>query len=119
MAEVLVLVDHAGGTVRKTTTELLTLARRLGEPSAVFIGEGYEEAKATLGAYGAQKIYRSDSADLIDYLVVPNWYYATPTGMAKYPTLMEARRHAVVVARFGSGDDGVRIYRVSRYWRPG
>jgi electron transfer flavoprotein alpha subunit len=71
MAEVLVLVDHAGGTVRKTTTELLTLARRLGEPSAVFVGEGYEEAKATLGAYGARKIYRSDSADLIDYLVVP------------------------------------------------
>ena len=71
MAEVLVLVDHAGGTVRKTTTELLTLARRLGEPSAVFIGEGYEEAQATLAAYGAQKIYRSDSPDLIDYLVVP------------------------------------------------
>ena len=71
MVEVLVLVDHAGGTVRKTTTELLTLARRLGEPSAVFIGEGYDEAKATLAAYGAQKVYRSDSADLVDYLVVP------------------------------------------------
>jgi electron transfer flavoprotein alpha subunit len=71
MAEVLVLVDHAGGTVRKTTTELLTMARRLGEPSAVFIGEGYDEAKATLAAYGAQKVYRSDSADLVDYLVVP------------------------------------------------
>jgi hypothetical protein len=55
----------------------------------------------------------------IDYLVVPNWYYATPTGVAKYPTLAEARKHAVVVAQFGSGDDGVRIYRVSRYWRPG
>jgi hypothetical protein len=39
--------------------------------------------------------------------------------VGKYPTLMEARQHAVVVARFGSGDDGVRIYRVSRYWRPG
>jgi hypothetical protein len=55
----------------------------------------------------------------IDYLVVPNWYYTTPAGVAKYPTLGEAREHAVVVARFGSGDDGVRIYRVSRYWRPG
>jgi hypothetical protein len=55
----------------------------------------------------------------IDYLVLPNWYYATPAGVAKYPTLMEARKHAVVVARFGSGDDGVQIYRVSRYWRPG
>jgi hypothetical protein len=55
----------------------------------------------------------------IDYLVVPNWYYATPAGVAKYPTLTEARKHAVVVARYGSGDDGVRVYRVSRYWRPG
>jgi hypothetical protein len=54
----------------------------------------------------------------IDYLVLPNWYYATPAGVAKYPTVTEARKHAVAVARFGSGDDGVRIYRVSRYWRP-
>ena len=38
MAEVLVLVDHVDGAVRKTTSELLTIARRLGEPSAVFIG---------------------------------------------------------------------------------
>ena len=71
MAEVLVLVDHAGGQVRKTTSELLTIARRLGEPSAVFVGDGYDEAKATLGAYGAQKVYRAESADLVDYLVVP------------------------------------------------
>ena len=54
----------------------------------------------------------------IDYLVVPNWYYATPSGVAKYPTLMEARKHAVPVAQFGSGRDGVQIYRVSRWWRP-
>ena len=40
------------------------------------------------------------------------------TGVAKYPTATEARKHAVAVARFGSGDDGVQIYRVSRYWRP-
>ncbi len=71
MAEVLVLVDHAGGQVRKTTSELLTIARRLGEPSAVFVGDGYDEAKATLAAYGAQKVYRAESADLVDYLVVP------------------------------------------------
>jgi electron transfer flavoprotein alpha subunit len=71
MAEVLVLVDHTGGQVRKTTSELLTIARRLGEPSAVFAGGGYDEAKATLRAYGAQRVYRADSADLVDYLVVP------------------------------------------------
>ncbi len=71
MSEVLVLVDHAGGQVRKTTTELLTIARRLGEPSAVFVGEGYDAAKETLAAYGAAKVYRAESADLVDYLVVP------------------------------------------------
>ena len=71
MAEVLVLVDHTGGTVRKTTSELLTIARRLGEPSAVYVGDGYDDAKATLAAYGAQKVYRAESADLVDYLVVP------------------------------------------------
>ena len=38
MSEVLVLVDHVDGAVRKPTYELLTIAKRLGEPSAVFIG---------------------------------------------------------------------------------
>ena len=71
MAEVLVLVDHANGTVRKTTAELLTIARRLGEPSAVFIGDGFEAAKESLAKYGAQKVYRVESADVTDYLVAP------------------------------------------------
>ena len=38
MTEVLVLVDHVDGKVRKPTYELLTSAMRLGEPSALFIG---------------------------------------------------------------------------------
>lgn len=54
----------------------------------------------------------------IDYLVVPNWYYGSPQGHAAYPTLMEARKHAVPVAVFGAGDDGVTVSRVSSYWRP-
>jgi len=71
MAEVLVLVDHANGTVRKTTAELLTIARRLGEPSAVFVGEGFEAAKEALAKYGAEKVYRVESADVTGYLVAP------------------------------------------------
>jgi len=71
MAEVLVLVDHVDGTVRKTTSELLTMARRLGEPSAVFIGTGFDAAKETLARYGAEKVYRVESADVTDYLVAP------------------------------------------------
>ena len=35
----------------------------------------------------------------IDYLVLPNWYYQTPDGESKYPTVMEARKHAVPVAQ--------------------
>ena len=38
MSEVLVLVDHVEGAVRKPTYELLAIAKRLGEPSAVYIG---------------------------------------------------------------------------------
>jgi len=71
MAEVLVLVDHIDGTVRKTTLEMLTIARRLGEPSAVFIGAGCEAAKETLAQYGAEKVYRVESAEVTDYLVAP------------------------------------------------
>ena len=71
MAEVLVLVDHAEGTVRKTTSELLTIARRLGEPSAVFVGEGLDAAKGTLAAYGAQKVYAVTNPEITQYLVAP------------------------------------------------
>ncbi len=42
MAEILVLVDHADGAVKKVTLELLTKARELGTPAAVFIGDGFE-----------------------------------------------------------------------------
>ncbi|NDL59093.1 electron transfer flavoprotein subunit alpha/FixB family protein [Phytoactinopolyspora mesophila] len=71
MTEILVLVDHADGAVRKTTTELLTIARRAGEPSAVFLGSGYEAAKETLSAFGAEKVYVADAPELDDYLVAP------------------------------------------------
>src|SRR5215468_1331077 len=40
MAEVLVLAEHSGGEVKKVTCELLTAARRLGSPSAVWTGPG-------------------------------------------------------------------------------
>lgn len=71
MAEILVLVDHADGAVRKPTLELLTLARRLGEPAAVFLGKGAEGATETLGKYGAQKVYVVDAPEVDDFLVAP------------------------------------------------
>ncbi len=71
MAEVLVLVDHVDGAVRKTTSELLTIARRLGEPAAVFIGDGYDRAAPTLAEFGAAKVYRVEDPAVQKYLVAP------------------------------------------------
>ncbi|MBV9487950.1 MAG: electron transfer flavoprotein subunit alpha/FixB family protein [Frankiaceae bacterium] len=71
MAEVLVLVEHVDGTPKKVTLELLTLARSLGEPSAVFVGSGYDNAKAQLAEYGAQKVYVAGDAELDSYVVAP------------------------------------------------
>jgi electron transfer flavoprotein alpha subunit len=73
MSEVLVLVDHAEGVVKKPTYELLTLARRLGEPSAVFIGtaDAAGAAKDDLARYGAEKVYVVDDADIKGFLVAP------------------------------------------------
>jgi electron transfer flavoprotein alpha subunit len=71
MAEVLVLVDHTDGEVKKVTAELLTFARRLGEPAAVFVGSGFDAAKESLAQYGATKTYVADGADLSSYLVAP------------------------------------------------
>ncbi len=71
MATVLVLVDHVEGAVRKTTTELLTIAARLGEPAAVFIGKGVDAATATLAEYGAATVYEATGEGLEDYLVLP------------------------------------------------
>jgi electron transfer flavoprotein alpha subunit len=71
MAEVLVLVDHVDGVVRKTTLELLTIAARLGEPSAVLLGGGYDQARDVLAEHGAATIYTVGADQLGDYLVAP------------------------------------------------
>ena len=71
MAEVLVLVDHVDGAVRKTTTELLTLARQVGEPSAVLVGADADAARDTLARFGAEKVYVVQSADVVEHLVAP------------------------------------------------
>ncbi|TDO52630.1 electron transfer flavoprotein alpha subunit apoprotein [Kribbella sp. VKM Ac-2527] len=71
MSNVLVLVDHTGGKVRKTTAELLTIARRLGDPIAVYIGDGVQDALPALGQYGATKVIALTSPELTQYLVAP------------------------------------------------
>jgi electron transfer flavoprotein alpha subunit len=71
MAEILVLAEHANGEVKKVTYELLTLARRFGEPAAVWIGDGAEASQEKLAEYGAAKVYVAADAGLSDYVVAP------------------------------------------------
>jgi electron transfer flavoprotein alpha subunit len=73
MAEVLVLVDSANGTLKKSALELLTAARTLGEPSAVVIGAPGTAAalKDQLAEYGAAKVYVAESDEIGQYLVAP------------------------------------------------
>ena len=73
MAEVLVLVEHADGAVKKITAELITAARKLGEPSAVVVGKPGTAAPLTdaLKEAGAAKIYVAESDDAENYLITP------------------------------------------------
>lgn len=100
MAEILVLVDHADGAVRKPSLELLTLAARLGEPAAVVLGAGDATAAvaAKLGEYGAVKVYAADAAEFADYLVVPKVDALQQIAQAASPA-------AVLVSSSGEGKE--------------
>src|SRR5260370_1351830 len=71
MAEILVLAEHDGESVKKVTGELLTLARGYGEPAVVWTGDGAEGGRARLAEFGAAKVYVADGPDYADYVVAP------------------------------------------------
>jgi electron transfer flavoprotein alpha subunit len=73
MAEVLVLVEHAEGALKKISAELITAARVLGEPSAVAVGAPGTAAPLTDGLKeaGAAKIYVAESDVAENYLITP------------------------------------------------
>ena len=112
MSEILVLVDHAEGAVKKPTYEMLTLAARVGEPSAVFIGpraKGAEVADA-VKKYGAGKVYVVDDEELKGYLVAPKaealqqLAEKTSAGAVLIPSNVEGKEIAGRLAiKLGSG----------------
>jgi electron transfer flavoprotein alpha subunit len=71
MGEILVLVEHDAGTLKKVTLELLTAARPLGTPAAVFVGPGFDTAAPRLAEYGVAKVYVAETPELTDYVVAP------------------------------------------------
>ncbi|NDU73555.1 electron transfer flavoprotein subunit alpha/FixB family protein [Actinomadura sp. DSM 109109] len=98
MAEILVLVDHVDGEVKKVTLELLTLANRLGEAAAVWVGPGYENARDRLAEYGAGKVYVAADEELTSYVVAPKAALLAQLVSEKSPA-------AVLVAATGEGKE--------------
>ena len=110
MAEVLVFVDHVDGAVRKPTLELLTLARRIGDPVAVHLGAGADAAATVLGEHGAVKVLAADVPEFTDYLVAPKVdalqaaYEAVSPAAVLLPSSAEGKEIAARLAvRIGSG----------------
>ncbi|MCV7357332.1 electron transfer flavoprotein subunit alpha/FixB family protein [Mycolicibacterium fluoranthenivorans] len=112
MAEVLVLVEHADGALKKVSTELITAARVLGEPSAVVVAGPGIAAGLTDGlkAAGAAKIYVAESADVDNFLVTPKVDVlaalaesAAPAGVIIAATAEGKEVAGRLAARLGSG----------------
>ncbi len=71
MSEVLVLADTADGVVTKPTLELLTLARRLGDPVAVVFATSADDVAPRLAEYGAVRVIVVDDPAYEEFLVAP------------------------------------------------
>ncbi|WP_328908757.1 electron transfer flavoprotein subunit alpha/FixB family protein [Streptomyces sp. NBC_00234] len=110
MAEVLVYVDHVDGAVRKPTLELLTLARRIGDPVALALGTNAAQTATVLAEHGAVKVLTAEAPEFAEYLVVPKVdalhaaYQAVSPTAVLVPSSAEGKEIAARLAvRTGSG----------------
>jgi electron transfer flavoprotein alpha subunit len=98
MAEVLVLAEHADGEIKKVTFELITLARRFGEPAVVWTGPGAEAARDRLAEFGAAKVYVAGGAEFGEYVTAPTAEVLAALVADKSPA-------AVLLAGTGAGKE--------------
>jgi electron transfer flavoprotein alpha subunit len=63
MADVWVFVEETDGAPSVLGLELLTKARNLGDVIAIYLGEGTDDAFATLGDHGAKAVLHADAGD--------------------------------------------------------
>ena len=85
MSVVLVVTELADSKVTKPALELLTLARRLGDPVAVVLGGVAEGAAQQLGQYGATRVLSVVDPALSDYLVAPKAEAVAQVAAAESP----------------------------------
>lgn len=115
MKNVLVYVEHKGGTTRKVTFELATEARKLadslgGKAYAVVVGPGSTVLAEQLKSYPLDTIYVNDDADVEKFLLDPAVDYVEAAAKAAGPSLilipntLSGRDVAgKLVARLGAG----------------
>jgi len=87
MADVLVLVDHFEGSLRKVTAELLAAASRIGNPVAVVVGAPGTAATLApaLAEAGAATVYAAESAEATQFLITPQVAALTAAAAASSP----------------------------------
>ena len=97
MGDVLVLTEAKDGAVKKTTLELLTLARRIGTPVAVWLGGAPDEAAvAALGEYGAARVLVAE---------VPADHPVAPVADALAAAMVETDAVAVLLPSSADGKE--------------
>ncbi|WP_394939028.1 electron transfer flavoprotein subunit alpha/FixB family protein [Psychromicrobium sp. YIM B11713] len=96
MSTVVVFIDRLndGGAevaetgLSKSSRELLTLARGVGEPVAAVAGALSDVVRRELGEYGVQRVLHSEQAELGDYLVVPKAEFLAEAAKAVSATVV-------------------------------
>jgi electron transfer flavoprotein alpha subunit len=112
MAGILVFVEQRKGQIRAASLQAVSEARRLGvgEVSAVLPGSGVTGAAASLGAYGAAKVFVADDPNLELYsaegyaeVVAKACEQAQPSAILFAGTAMGRDLAPRVAARLGVG----------------
>jgi electron transfer flavoprotein alpha subunit len=88
MAKVLVFIDNPGNALKKSSLELLTLARSLGESVVATNGELHSDVSSTFAEYGVSTVLRPSLQDLDDYLVAPKAAYLAAAAQSTGATLV-------------------------------
>jgi electron transfer flavoprotein alpha subunit len=103
MPAVLVLVEHDEGSTKKVTYEMLSKARSLGEPVAVFVGQGLDAARDGLARHGATAVHAGTGEGWSNQL-------GEPLADALEAAADRAQPAAVLVASTPGGKDaGARL----------
>ncbi|MDQ0663694.1 electron transfer flavoprotein alpha subunit [Arthrobacter ulcerisalmonis] len=104
MAKVLVFIDNPGASLKKSSLELLTLARSLGECTVAVNGDLSDGVAAGFAGYGVGSVLRPSVQDLNDYLVAPKAAYvaaAAETSGAGIVLLDNSPEGKEIAARVG------------------